>query len=97
MRFNELDDRRQAGCGIAPMGRTWIHWLLRRHLGKVVNTVQGAENLYVEPVTGMPQVIIQYNRPLIAQYHLSIADINDVVNTAFAGQSSIDFEGEKTF
>ncbi|MET6998808.1 CusA/CzcA family heavy metal efflux RND transporter [Chitinophaga defluvii] len=67
-------------------------------LGKVVNTVQGAENLYVEPVTGMPQVIIQYNRPLIAQYHLSIADINNIVNTAFAGQSSgLVFEGEKRF
>ncbi len=67
-------------------------------LGKLVNTVQGADNLYVEPVTGMPQVIIQYNRPLIAQYGLTIADINNVVNTAFAGQSSgLVFEGEKRF
>lgn len=68
------------------------------HLGKVVGTVQGVQNLYVEPVTGIPQVIIQYNRPLIAQYNLSIADINYVVNTAFAGQSSgLVFEGEKRF
>ena len=67
-------------------------------LGKLVNMVQGAENLYIEPVTGMPQVIIQYNRPLIAQYGLSIANINNVVNTAFAGQSSgLVFEGEKRF
>ena len=24
-------------------------------LGKIVNTVDGAQNLYIEPVTGMPQ------------------------------------------
>lgn len=67
-------------------------------LGKIINTVLGAENLYIEPVTGMPQVIINYNRPVIAQYHLSIADINKVVNTAFAGQSTgLVFEGEKRF
>jgi cobalt-zinc-cadmium resistance protein CzcA len=46
----------------------------------------------------MPQVIIEYNRPLIAQYHLSISDINRIVNAAFAGQSTgLVFEGEKRF
>ncbi|MGV8879083.1 MAG: CusA/CzcA family heavy metal efflux RND transporter [Sphingobacteriaceae bacterium] len=67
-------------------------------LGRVINTVKGVQNLYIEPITGMPQVIISYNRPVIAQYHLSIADINRVVNTAFAGQSTgLVFEGEKRF
>ena len=46
----------------------------------------------------MPQVIIAYNRPMIAQYNLSIADVNKVVNTAFAGQSTgLIFEEEKRF
>ena len=36
----------------------------------------------------MPQIVIQYNRAAIAQYGLNISDINKVVNTAFAGQSS---------
>lgn len=67
-------------------------------LGKIINTVDGVQNLYVEPITGMPQVIITYNRPMIAQYHLSVAGINKVVNTAFAGQSTgLVFEGEKRF
>ena len=65
---------------------------------QIIGTVEGAENLYVEPVTGMPQIIIEYNRPVIAQYHLSISDINKVVNTAFAGQSTgLVFEEEKRF
>ncbi|AZB26184.1 CusA/CzcA family heavy metal efflux RND transporter [Chryseobacterium bernardetii] len=67
-------------------------------LGKIIETVEGTQNLYIEPISGMPQVIIEYNRPLIAQYHLSVADINRIVNTAFAGQSTgLVFEGEKRF
>ncbi len=69
-----------------------------RKLGKIIETVEGTQNLYIEPISGMPQVIIEYNRPLIAQYHLSVADINRIVNTAFAGQSTgLVFEGEKRF
>jgi cobalt-zinc-cadmium resistance protein CzcA len=46
----------------------------------------------------MPQVVIEYNRSIIAQYHLNIDDINRVINTAFAGQSAgLVFEGEKRF
>ena len=46
----------------------------------------------------MPQIVIQYNRSSIAQYGLTISDINKVVNTAFAGQSSgLVYEGEKRF
>lgn len=67
-------------------------------LAKIISTVKGAENVYVEPVTGLPQVVVQYNRPIIAQYHLSVGDINKVLNTAFAGQSTgMVFEGEKRF
>ncbi len=67
-------------------------------LGAIINSVEGAKNLYVEAVTGMPEVLIDYDRDAIAQYNLSISDINKVVNTAFAGQSSgLLFEGEKRF
>lgn len=67
-------------------------------LGKIIESVDGTQNLYIEPVSGMPQVIIEYNRPVIAQYHLSVADVNRVINMAFAGQSAgLVFEGEKRF
>ena len=67
-------------------------------LARIVGKVGGAQNLYVEAVTGMPQIIISYNRPLIAQHGLSISDINRIVNTAFAGQSAgLLFEDEKRF
>ena len=67
-------------------------------MGELINSVSGAEDLYIEPVTGVQQVVIEYNRPVIAQYNLSIEDINRMVNISFAGQSAgLIFEGEKRF
>lgn len=99
MRFNELmtGARQDVVCKI--FGEN-LDTLARyaAQLGKIVNTVQGSQSLFIEPVTGMPQIIIEYNRPLIAQYQLSIADINQIVNTAFAGQTAgMVFEEEKRF
>ncbi len=60
--------------------------------------VEGTKNIYVEPVTGLPQIIIEYNRSAISQYGLNISDINRIVNTALAGQSAgFVYEGEKRF
>lgn len=99
MRFNELmtGARQDVVCKI--FGEN-LDTLARyaKLLGDISNTVEGSSGLYVEAVTGMPQIIIQYNRAMIAQYGLNITDINRVVNTAFAGQSSgLVYEGEKRF
>lgn len=99
MRFNELmtGARQDVVCKIFGENLDTLAFSADK-LAKIISTIKGAENLFVEPVTGMPQIIIEYNRPLIAQYHLSIADINKVVNTAFAGQSTgLVFEEEKRF
>lgn len=99
MRFNELmtGARQDVVCKIFGENLDTLA-VYANKLGKIINTVEGAQNLFIEPVTGMPQVVIEYNRSIIAQYHLNIDDINRVVNTAFAGQSAgLVFEGEKRF
>jgi cobalt-zinc-cadmium resistance protein CzcA len=99
MRFNELmtGAKQDVVCKIFGENLDTLAAYSQK-LGAIVNTVEGAKNLYLEPVTGMPEVIIEYNRDAIAQYNLNIAEINKVVNTAFAGQSSgLLFEGEKRF
>lgn len=99
MRFNELmtGARQDVVCKIFGEDLDTLA-LYAAKMGKIVPTVEGAENIYIEPVAGMPQVIIAYNRPSIAQYGLNIAAINKVINTAFAGQSTGQvFEGEKRF
>jgi cobalt-zinc-cadmium resistance protein CzcA len=99
MRFNELmtGAKQDVVCKIFGENLDTLAAYAEK-LGGIINHVDGAKNLYVEPVTGMPQVIIEYNRNVIAQYNLNIQDINKVVNTAFAGQSAgLIFEGEKRF
>jgi cobalt-zinc-cadmium resistance protein CzcA len=99
MRFNELmtGARQDVVCKIFGENLDTLA-LYANKLGKIVNTVEGTSDLYVETITGMPQIVIDYNRSAIAQYGLNIEDINTVVNTAFAGQSAgLIYEDEKRF
>lgn len=99
MRFNELmtGGRQDVVCKIFGENLDTLAYYAKK-LGNVSKSVEGSRDLYVEAVTGMPQIVIQYNRGAIAQYGLNINDINTAVNTAFAGQSSGKvYEGEKRF
>jgi cobalt-zinc-cadmium resistance protein CzcA len=99
MRFNELmtGARQDVVCKIFGENLDTLA-LYANKLGKIANTVEGTSDLYIETVTGMPQIVIDYNRASIAQYGLNIEDINRIVNTAFAGQSTgVVYEGEKRF
>ncbi|MFE3867797.1 CusA/CzcA family heavy metal efflux RND transporter [Flavobacterium sp. LS2P90] len=99
MRFNELmtGARQDVVCKIFGENLDTLA-LYANKMGKIVNTVEGTSDLYIETVTGMPQIVIEYNRVAIAQYGLNIQDINRIVNTAFAGQSTgVVYEGEKRF
>ncbi len=99
MRFNELmtGARQDVVCKIFGEDLDTLAAYAAK-LGAVVSTIDGTKDLFIEPVTGMPQIIIDYKRDAIAQYQLNISDINKIVNTAFAGQTSgIVYEGERNF
>ncbi|HAK80734.1 MAG TPA: CusA/CzcA family heavy metal efflux RND transporter [Runella sp.] len=99
MRFNELmtGAKQDVVCKIFGENLDTLAKYAAR-LGSISGKINGAQDIYVEPITGLPQLIINYKRNLIAQYGLNIQDINKVVNTAFAGQSSgLVFEDEKRF
>jgi cobalt-zinc-cadmium resistance protein CzcA len=99
MRFNELmtGARQDVVCKIFGENLdTLAHYA--QQLGGIVSTVNGAKDLYVEAVSGLPQIIVNYRRNLIAQYRLNIEDINKMVNTSLAGQTAGSiYEGEKRF
>ncbi len=67
-------------------------------IGKIAQGANGAEDVYVEQVTGLPQIVIEFHRDKIAQFGLNIDDVNQVIKAAFAGTSAgLVFEGEKRF
>ncbi|TRZ42222.1 CusA/CzcA family heavy metal efflux RND transporter [Robertkochia solimangrovi] len=67
-------------------------------LGAISQTVSGTADWYVEKVTGMPQIVIDYNWAEMAKYGLYVQDVNRTVNAAFAGAVAGNiYEGEKRF
>lgn len=99
MRFNELmtGAKQDVVCKIFGENLDTLS-KYSKLLGDVAGKIDGAENVYIEPIDGLPQIIIHYKRNIIAQYGMNISDINKVVNTALAGQSSgLVFEDEKRF
>jgi cobalt-zinc-cadmium resistance protein CzcA len=99
MRFNELmtGARQDVVCKIFGENLDSLAAYAHR-LTEIIKSVNGAVNIYEETVTGMPQVVIQYNRDGMAKYGLNVSDVNRVVNTAFAGQVAGQvYEGEKRF
>lgn len=99
MRFNELmtGAKQDVVCKIFGEDLDTLNHYAEK-FGAIISSIDGAKDIYIEPVSGMPQIIIEYNRPLIAEYNLSITDINKALNLAFAGQSTGKvFEGEKRF
>ncbi len=99
MRFNELmtGARQDVVCKIFGENLDSLK-VYAEKLGEISRKIEGAENIYVEPISGMPQIVIEYNRAALSQYGLNIGDVNRLVNTAFAGQSAGSvFEEEKKF
>lgn len=99
MRFNELmtGARQDVVCKIFGEDLEMLS-IYAAKLGKIASGIAGAKDVWVEPISGMPQVVIAYNRKALAQFGISISEVNDAVNTAFAGKEAGNiYEGEKRF
>lgn len=99
MRFNELMTGARQDVVLKIYGED-LDKLVKyaNELSKVIPKVAGAEDLYVEKMTGLKQIVIDYDRSQLAYYGLNISDVNTAVNAAFAGQSAGSvYEGEKRF
>lgn len=99
MRFNELMTGVRQDVAIKIYGED-LDVLAQEanKVAKLIAPVKGVSEPFVEQVTGLPQVVVTYDRDKIAQYGLTIGDINSILKTAFAGNvAGVVFEGEKRF
>lgn len=99
MRFNELMTGVKQDVAIKIYGEDLdLLTLQASKLGKIVQATQGAKDVYIEKVTGLPQILVKFDRDKVAQFGLGIQDMNRIVSTAFAGESAgLIYEGEKRF
>ena len=99
MRFNELMTGVRQDIAVKIFGEDLdILTDLSKQVARVVGEVEGVRDLYVEEMTGLPQIVITYDRDAIARYGINISQVNQILNAAFAGQSAgLVYEGEKRF
>ena len=99
MRFNELITGVRADIAIKIFGEDLdILNNKANEIKDLIENVEGAADIVVEKVVGLPQMNVKFNRAKIARYGLNVEDLNEMISMGFAGKSlgSI-FEGEKRF
>lgn len=99
MRFNELMTGAKQDVVIKLFGENLDTLsVYAQKIGKMVSSIQGAADIYVEEVTGLPQINITYNRDNLARFGCSVEEVNKVIRTAFAGEvAGTIYEEEKRF
>ncbi len=99
MRFNELITGVRADLAIKVFGSD-LDVLLKtaQEIEAAIQGVEGAADIILEKVDGLPQMKIEYDRGKIAKFGLNISDLNEIVTMGFAGMSAGKvFEGERQF
>ncbi|MBX0334663.1 CusA/CzcA family heavy metal efflux RND transporter [Pontibacter sp. HSC-14F20] len=99
LRFNELMTGARQDVAIKIFGEDLDQLSdLAGQVDKLIAPVEGVQDIYVEEVTGLPQIVVNYNRARMSQYGLQVADVNAVLRTAFAGQTAgAIYEGDRRF
>ena len=71
---------------------------ISQELARIVRTVPGAIDIRVERLTGQQTLTIDIDRQAIARYGINVADVNDLIETAFGGNEVGQlFEGQRRF
>jgi heavy metal efflux system protein len=99
MRFNELMTGIKQDIAVKIYGEN-IEILEEKanQVAKLISKVEGITPPYIEKVTGLPQIAIEYDHDKLSQYGISVSDVNRVLRTAFAGEKvGTVYEGEKRF
>jgi cobalt-zinc-cadmium resistance protein CzcA len=99
MRFNELLSGSKQDIAVKIFGDDLdVLSDKAEEVEKIIKKIDGVEDINVEKVTGLEQVQVEYNRDRLAQYGLSVSDVNRTLQAAFAGsQAGVVFDEEKRF
>jgi len=99
LRFNELMTGAKSDVAIKIYGEDIdeLYHQANKAAG-LIEGIEGASDIRVEQITGLPQMVIKYDREKMAQYGVQISTLNSLVKMAFAGEKAgVIFEGERKF
>ncbi|MCJ8318136.1 MAG: CusA/CzcA family heavy metal efflux RND transporter [Colwellia sp.] len=99
MRFNELISGVRADLGVKVIGDD-LEQLLRsaNAIREVIEKIEGASDIQVEQVTGLPMLSIIPKRVELARFGLNVSQLQETLSTAIAGQKAgVIYEGDRRF
>ena len=99
MRFNELIAGVREDLAVKIFGDEFEPMLRAAgQIASILRTVEGATNVKVEQVTGLPVLEIKIDKSEIARRGLSLSDVQDVIGIAIGGRTAgLVFEGDRRF
>ncbi|UZJ44393.1 CusA/CzcA family heavy metal efflux RND transporter [Marinimicrobium sp. C6131] len=99
MRFNELISGVRADLGIKVFGDDMDQLLASAlEVQEVLETVEGAADIQVEQVTGLPMLSVHPKRMVLSRYGLNVEDVQALVATGIGGENAgLIYEGDRRF
>jgi cobalt-zinc-cadmium resistance protein CzcA len=99
MRFNELIAGVRSDVAVKLFGDDMtVLQETGEDLERVLKGVEGAEDVKLEQVTGLPVLSVNIDREAAARYGVSVADVQDVISMAIGGKHAGEiFEGDRRF
>jgi len=98
-RVNELISGVRSDLGIKIYGDD-LNQLLKSggEIAAVLNTIEGAESVKVEQVSGLPILSVEANRSALYRYGLNVSEVQEVLAAATGGEEAgLVFEGDRRF
>ncbi|WP_339677595.1 CusA/CzcA family heavy metal efflux RND transporter [uncultured Zhongshania sp.] len=99
MRFNELISGVRADLGIKIFGDDLDQLTLTaKDILRVVSTVEGAADVRMEQVEGLPSLSVSPKRETLGRYGLNVVQLQDWIAAAIGGESAgVLYEGDRRF
>ena len=99
MRFNELISGVRADLGIKVFGDDMDQLLASAQaVQEVLETIEGAADIQVEQVTGLPMLSVHPKRMMLSRYGLNVEDLQTLVATGIGGENAgLIYEGDRRF
>ncbi len=99
MRFNELIAGVRSDVAVKVFGDDLDELLASgKEIGKILETIPGAQDVGVEQITGLPLLSINMKHEALSRYGLTVSEVQEVIEIAIGGkQAGQIFEGDRRF
>ncbi|MCP3927846.1 MAG: CusA/CzcA family heavy metal efflux RND transporter [Bacteroidetes bacterium] len=99
LRFNELMTGAKSDISVKIFGEdTETLKMKADEAASIISSINGAGDVKVDQTDGLQQLSVKYNRERLAQHGVNVAEVNQVIRAAYAGEQVGDiFEQERQF